>query len=175
MRECVFLILLCFCFVDMEVLGQEGENGVLNITTADTVVDAGHPIFYEGPKLEFLLVGEDKQPLDSVMLRVFDAEHRLLGEYCSSGREHLFMPALIVLVDTAAINYYGTYYIEASKPGYRTKEIRYDLATPKPGERVVVSGFTLEREGSGEGGGAWLAVAVVVVAGGAWWLARRWR
>lgn len=136
-------------------------------------VEANDPMFYEGPKLDFPLLDEHKQPLDSVTLRVFDADHRFLGEYCSSRRESSLEPGLVILVDTAAIDHYGTYYIEANKPGYKTKEIKYELVKPLPGESVIAEGFVLKRDMGGSGWW-WAAVVAVLVAGVfAWRLTRR--
>lgn len=135
---------------------------------ADAFMTDNEPLVMPGLKLIVSLYERKNLELDSVTLRVFNEEHQLLGEYCSSDYRTVMGPEVAVLYDTAVINYYGTYYIEASKPGHKTREIAYELTDDTT---IKIPVIMLERK---DGSGWMMAGAVVVaVAVGAWWFIRR--
>lgn len=135
---------------------------------ADALMPDNEPLVMPGLKLIVSLYERKNLELDSVTLRVFNEEHQLLGEYCSSDYRTVMGPEVAVLYDTAVINYYGTYYIEASKPGHKTREIAYELTDDTT---IKIPVIMLERK---DGSGWMMAGAVVIiVAVGAWWFIRR--
>lgn len=135
---------------------------------ADAFMPDNEPLIMPGLKLIVSLYERKNLELDSVTLRVFNEEHQLLGEYCSSDYRTVMGPEVAVLYDTAVINYYGTYYIEASKPGHKTREITYELTDDTT---IKIPVIMLERK---DGSGWMMAGAVVIiVAVGAWWFIRR--
>lgn len=136
---------------------------------ADAFMPDNEPLVMPGLKLIVSLYERKNLELDSVTLRVFNEEHQLLGEYCSSDYRTVMGPEVAVLYDTAVINYYGTYYIEASKPGHKTREIAYELTDDTT---IKIPVIMLERKGGG-----WMVAGAVavVVAVGVWWFARRRR
>lgn len=173
MRKRCFNITL-FCLLMKLAFGQSDTLQHSDYLVPPGYADAyismpeGDPIGMPDPKLTIILVEGDDLEVDSVHLRIFNGEHQLLGEYCSFEHKTVVDPRMVIIYDTAAVNYYGMYYIEASKPGYKTREIAYELGT---GEIRPLAGIVMERK---DGSGWMLAGAVAVaVAGGAWWFIRR--
>lgn len=166
-------ILLVWLFayegISSDTLAAEDYLVPPGYVNADAFMPDNEHLAMPGLKLMVVLYERKNLELDSVTLRVFNEEHQLLGEYCSSDYRTVMGPGVAVLYDTAAINYYGTYYIEASKPGHKTREIAYELTDDTV---VKVAAIVLERKGGG-----WMVAGAVavVVAVGVWWFARRRR
>lgn len=175
MRPYLFIYLfigwLLFCVFPLRAADTLATGNYLvppGYVNADALIPDNDPLIMPGLKLMVSLYERKNLELDSVTLRVFNEEHQLLGKYCSSDYRTIMGPDMAVLYDTAAINYYGTYYIEASKPGYKTREIAYELTDDAT---IKIPVIMLERE---DGGGWMMTGAVmVVVAGGVWWFVRR--
>ena len=114
------------------------------------------------------IMNEDREAVDSALIRIYNQDHGLLGEYYSSSA----LGYVNRIADPAVIDYYGWYFIEVSKAGYKTEEIKYEL---KNESMVVAAGIILKRDdGMGKGTvGVIVAGALVVIGGG--WLYRRRR
>lgn len=170
MKSYLFIGLLLLCVSPLRAADTLATgNYLVPPGYADAFMPDNEPLVMPGLKLIVSLYERKNLELDSVTLRVFNEEHQLLGEYCSSDYRTVMGPEVAVLYDTAVINYYGTYYIEASKPGHKTREITYELTDDTT---IKIPVIMLERKGGG-----WMVAGAVavVVAVGVWWFARRRR
>ena len=129
MMSLKILLVLLFAYGNISADTFATEDYLVPPGYADAYISMpeGDPIGMPDPKLTIILVEGDDLEVDSVHLRIFNGEHQLLGEYCSFEHKTVVDPRMVIIYDTAAVNYYGMYYIEASKPGYKTREIAYEL------------------------------------------------
>lgn len=96
-----YLFCILVCLLSATALRAQTER------VADEWVGQGDPPFLPGTKLLVGYCGEGSEELDSVLFRVFDAGHRLLGEYRSEDCASILGRHVAVICDPGVINYYG--------------------------------------------------------------------
>lgn len=116
------------------------------------------------PRVMVAVMYEGYMPVDTAVARLYDAGHNYLGEYCLATDAW----GILEIADTACIVDGAKYFVEVSKPGYKTVEVecyatndramiaRSAILVPAGCSRIVM-----------------IIVGVIVITGGAWWFIRR--